>query len=1077
MKNWLWALLCLPQWLWAQTTIDLSGSWQLSLATPQQAFLPELPGGLAFCDSLVLPASLDQAQKGTYLPTTQTMRWVRKWPFVGKAWYQKEIRIPAHAAHKPLNLHLERTRPTHLWVDGRYIGSSLLISSPQNYLLPEGLSSGKHTLTLLVDNGPGCGLPQSIGSSHMWSDDTQTNWNGVLGRMELQVKPAVSIERIRFYPDVAKKTLTARVQLTNYSDSEAAVSLAMESVPLVAVTNQSAASREKDAQTKGAVSYVTTTFDTYSLGEATPTTTNAEALVWATTSKEKRTKESTKTTDGGNSRSRAASSVTHECVVPAGTHEVELTQFLGADALLWSEYAPHRYETLLTLKQENRKLDQKRTHTALRSFKAEGKHFTINGQTTFLRGKHDACVFPLTGYAPMQVADWLRYFEVLKAYGFNHVRFHSWCPPQAAFEAADQLGFYLQPELPIWGAIEDDLQAPTNQFLYQEAQGVLDSYANHPSFVLFATGNELWGNVTAMQQLTQSFREYDDRPLYALGSNYHLGWSGENAGEDFMVSCRVGPVDDENYAPHVRSSFSFADAVDGGLLNATYPNTTLHVNRGADFATKPVIAHETGQFQIYPNEKELTKYTGVLAPTNLQTFLARALQKHGREKVEQFFWASGALSAACYKADLETSLRSESLAGFQLLDIQDFPGQGTALIGLLDAFMDDKGLVSAQEFSQYNAPVVPLWVANQYTWMQAETIEGTLQLFNYSPIAMGEVELAWEVVNPATGEVVKEGVLRVGETASDSWKEELSTTKEEKEEELKWGEEEIMTPHEEAAAKIGKGAMEGIDSKQAEAQVSEVKRGLATLGTLSFSLPELRESTALQLNLKVVGTPYRNSYPLWVYSKPTPQKLPARVKHFTQASDELWKYLEKGGTAWLMPSQGSYPEQTVGGLFTNDYWNYSMFKSISENAKKPVSPGTLGYLIANEHPLFATFPTESHSNWQWWPAAKLASPLILDNLSTPMELVVQAIDNVERNHRLGVLFECKVGKGRLFVSMIDLEKGKELYKECRQLYHAVVAYLASKAFNPTQSVEAAELKALFESSYQQEIEGVKNVSY
>ncbi|MGL4851693.1 MAG: beta-glycosidase [Phocaeicola sp.] len=1007
MKNWLWTLVCLPQWLFAQTTIDLSGCWKLSLATYPQVSTTTLPAALAFTDSIVLPASLDEAKKGSYLPTTKTIHWVRKSPFVGKAWYQKEIQIPAHAAHKPINLFLERTRPTHLWIDGVYIGNSLRISSPQNYLLKEGLAKGKHTLTLLVDNGEACGLPPSIASSHMWSDDTQTNWNGVLGQIELQVKPAISIEQVRFYPNVEKKTLTARVRVTNYTPTETAVSLTMESYPWSSSTHSSRA--------------------------------NTQAA-------------SSPPHDGDTSPL-----VTKSWSIPAGTHEVELTQFLGTDALLWSEYSPHRYETRLTLKQENRKLEEKWSLTALRSFKSEGKHFTINGQSTFLRGKHDACVFPLTGYAPMRIADWLRYFEILKSYGFNHVRFHSWCPPKAAFEAADQLGFYLQPELPIWGAIDDDMQAPTNQFLYQEAQGVLDSYANHPSFVMFATGNELWGNVTAMQQLTTSFRAYDDRPLYALGSNYHLGWSGENAGEDFMVSCRVGPVDDESYTPHVRSSFSFADAIDGGLLNATYPNTTLHVERGATFATKPVVAHETGQFQIYPNEKELTKYTGVLAPTNLQIFLERALSKHGREKVEQFFWASGALSAACYKADLETSLRTASLAGFQMLDIQDFLGQGTALIGLLDAFMDDKGLVSAQQFSEYNAPVVPLWVADRYTWMQSETIEGTIQLFNYADQPMNRVELAWEVVNPATGEVVKEGVLNFGEQNLSSSKAKLSRDTEEKE--MKWGEEEFMTP------------------KPEEEKVSEVTRGLASLGKISFSLSELTQSAALQLNLKVVGTRYRNSYPLWVYKETKTQKLPARIKLFTEPNDELWSYLEKGGTAWLMPTQGSHPDQTVGGLFTNDYWNYSMFKSISENAKKPVSPGTLGYLIANEHPLFATFPTESHSNWQWWPATKLANPLILDNLSTPIDLVVEAIDNVERNHRLGVLFECKVGKGKLFVSMIDLHKGKESYKECNQLYQSIGNYLASKAFNPTQSVDASELKMLFESSYQQQIEGVKNVSY
>jgi hypothetical protein len=60
---------------------------------------------------------------------------------------------------------------------------------------------------------------------------------------------------------------------------------------------------------------------------------------------------------------------------------------------------------------------------------------------------------------------------------------------------------------------------------------------------------------------------------------------------------------------------------------------------------------------------------------------------------DDFFYTSGKLSVQCYKEELEAAARTKRLAGYQILDIQDFSGQGTALVGILDAFMDNKGHV------------------------------------------------------------------------------------------------------------------------------------------------------------------------------------------------------------------------------------------------------------------------------------------------------------------------------------------------------------------------------------------------
>ena len=243
-------------------------------------------------------------------------------------------------------------------------------------------------------------------------------------------------------------------------------------------------------------------------------------------------------------------------------------------------------------------------------------------------------------------------------------------------------------------------------------------------------------------------------------------------------------------------------------------------------------------------------------------------------------------------------------------------------------------------------------------------------------------------------------------------------------------------------------------------------------------LPSTDKALACKLNISIAGTRYRNSYPLWIY--PTAKTLAVLnndVKLFSQYSEELENYLLAGGKAILMPDKNTYPQQTVGGLFTSDYWNYSMFKSISENAKKPVSPGTMGLLIDAKHPLFDEFPTETHSNWQWWAAVKNSNPLILDALSAKIHPIVETIDNVERVHQLGCMFECKVGQGSLFVCMSDL-KNQLHYKENKQLYNALIHYVNSAHFQPVENLKPEELKKLFyDHSIENNIKGIRNISY
>lgn len=684
-------------------------------------------------------------------------------------------------------------------------------------------------------------------------------------------------------------------------------------------------------------------------------------------------------------------------------------------AALWSEFHPARHTLIVTLKRREEVLSQKTVHFGLRTFSAEGKQFAINGQHTFLRGKHDACVFPLTGHTAMDVETWRHYFQVAKQYGINHYRFHSWCPPEACFEAADIEGIYLQPELPIWGdlsAADDALMS----FLLKEGRHIQETYGNHPSFVMFGLGNEMWGPEN-LSKLLGTFKREFPQILHAAGSNDFLGYQGKLYGEDYLTTCRMGSEPWGSYYTHARASFSFADAYDGGLLNHAYPNTQMNFASANAETDVPVIGHETGQYQVYPNYAEMQKYVGALEPRNMAVFKER-LEKAGMgSQAADFFRASGRWSVLLYRADIEMNLRTPHWGGFQLLDLQDYPGQGSAYVGMLDAFMDSKGLISAEEWRQFCNEVVPLAVMEKYCWTNAETLKANVEVANYSAHHLTDRVLAWRL-RDSKGQVLQEG-------------------------------KQTFT------------AYQGTLQEAAE---------------IAASLRGVQKAEKLTLSLQIEGTDYRNVYDVWVYPEKHTMDAPADVL-VTKDLNTAIKQLQKGGKVLLFPALENLQEQTVGALFQTDYWNYKMFKTICEGNGKPVSPGTMGLLVQNEHPALADFPTEYHTNWQWFPIVKQSRPMVLDRLPADYKPIVQVIDNIERNHKLGLLYEIKVGNGKLLVCMADIEAAQDK-PEARQLLQSMLEYVGSDKFQPSLQLTTAELQQLFSSKAEErEIEKLGNISY
>ena len=678
--------------------------------------------------------------------------------------------------------------------------------------------------------------------------------------------------------------------------------------------------------------------------------------------------------------------------------EQEFELALGDKALLWSEFTPALYRLSVSLKTDQ-SVDTEQATFGLRDFKAKGRQFTMNGKVTFLRGKHDACVFPLIAHTAMDVETWRHYFQVAKQYGINHYRFHSWCPPEACFEAADIEGIYLQPELPVWGNIDID-DTELCDYLLKEGRNLHRAYSNHASFVMFGLGNEMSGE-EGLAMLIQTFKKEDNRHIYSSGSNNYLGFKGKQADEDYFTTCRVGREDDKQFNTHARASFSFADAYDGGYLNHTYPNSEMDFSSANALCDVPIISHETGQFQVYPNYEEIKKYTGVLKPRNFEIFKKRLEEAGMINLAYDFMMASGKWSALLYRADIEMNLRTPEWGGFQLLDLQDYPGQGSAYVGILDAFMESKGLIAPEEWRHFCSEVVPLFCTEKFCWTNDEALTGEVEIANYSESDLNSKQLSWTLTD-SKQQVLDKGVLPL-----------------------------------------------------------QVKQGeLAKVGTLKPAIASVRKAEKVTLALSIDGTPYRNDYSLWIYPAADKEVAPSEDICVTDDLDAHLKYLTEGGKVLWFPSKDKHKDQTVGGLFQTDYWNYRMFRTICENLDRPVSPGTLGILTDPGHPALADFPTEFHTNWQWFPIIKQSYPMILDRLSDDYRPIVQVIDNVERNHKLGLLFEFKVGNGKLLVCMSDL-KAVQDKPEARQFYRSILEYMESSAFAPSYSLSAKDLQDLF----------------
>jgi hypothetical protein len=823
--------------------------------------------------------------------------------YTGVAWYQRGINIPRSWQGRRAALMLERAHwSTTVWLDDKLIGTNDSLSAPHVYELGI-LSPGTYVVTIRVDNRM---LQDVREDAHSITDSTQTNWNGLVGRLLLKSTTPVWIEDVRVFADIKRKAVHLDVKIRNVTGIPGQGTLSAGGVSVPVRWDAEGASAELD--------------------------------------------------------------------VP-----------LGDKAQLWDEFEPALHRLMLQLRGEQAD-DQRELVFGLREIRTENARFFLNGRPLQFRGTQEGCEFPLTGYPPTDVESWRRILRVCKSYGLNHVRFHSWCPPEAAFVAADELGVYLQPECSNWGQYSSR-DNRLIEWVNRETDRILKAFGNHPSFVMLSSGNEPAGPwQELLLKWCADWKQRDNRRLYTS----QTGWS---------FGDRPGPVQNIDYLIAIRfGTYRFRG--DGGWFGRDFSSSLEGTNY-------PVISHETGQWCAFPNFADMDKYTGSLKPKNYEIF-RESLAEHGMlDQAHDFLMASGKFQVACYKEEIEAILRTPGMGGFQLLDLHDYPGQGTALVGVLNVFWESKGYITPEEFRRFCNATIPLARMKQCIYTTAEDLNVEVEISHFGREPLADTVTVWKIVD-----------------------------------------------------KNGKVAASGEFPAQTVPIGNGVKLGTVSASLASFAAPQHYRLVVGLKGLKDV----ENDWDFWVYPANVSAQAPPDVLvtgSFKEAADRL----AGGGKVLFLPSstQLCWDSPPIGRLPI--FWNRLM------------GPGwerSLGFLCDANHPALADFPTDFYYDWQWEDVIRTrmesrtgsksssaaCRAVNMDSLPRALRPIVQPIDDWNRNYKLGLLFECRVGTGRLMVCSADIESSLNSRPVARQLRHSILNYMAGDRFKPTIEVSPEQIRGL-----------------
>jgi hypothetical protein len=829
-----------------------------------------------------------------------------------------------------------------IWIDGHYIGKQDSLSTPHSYDLTKFITPGREQcLTIRIDNRDVQKISQYPSA---YTDETQTIWNGIVGRTEIIIEEALSIRNVVSGVLIKSKEINLSFDLFNTSGYKESNDL-KEPIELerpIDLTNII----EMEVKVK--------------------------------------------------SNNRVVTSQVQLLNISNEANRVNITLPFTDAITLWDEFDPVLYTLEIeatSLKEGEKSSCIYQKQVGFRQIDQEEGILRVNEIQRFLRGNLDCCVYPYTGHPPMDLEAWKAVMAKTKAYGLNHIRFHSWCPPEAAFEAADQLGVYLQVEGPVWmdhwtgytvGCHEEH-----HRYLPEEAMRIIDTYSIHPSFCIFSNGNELNGDFRLLEDIVEKLKDRNPNILYTLSTN----WDRQVCRQDDVFIAQS--VDGTG----VRGQF---------YLDSLVTGTFLEYSEAVKKRKIPVLAHEVGQYVVYPNVDEIVKFTGVLKPTNYEVINKDLEEKNLLPYLSDFVRASGKLSWILYKAELEAALRTKGLAGIQLLGLQDFPGQSTATIGILDCFYDSKGIGTEEEFRAFCNDTVVLLKLDKFILKTSENFIADVEIAHYGKKTLQDVCIAVSIEDNAHN-IIWAKEFEVGEVPIGLYSGHLHL------------DEKIFDK------------LKGKNSLIVKAGICKANWNACTDNA----------------NLNAGYSAYLwNNWNIWVYEEE--QVEPKSKNCYDTLSEEAIHKLQQGENVLILAKPETINELGPSKFFPV-FWSPVHFTSIDP----------CGMMIDQKHPLFETyFPTKTYADLEWKNILESGVSINLDNL-TGFEPITMFVPNFYNNHKFSNLFEAKVLNGKVLVCSLYLNTKAEGSVEMKSLKNAILRYFASLDFNPNQCLELENLKMLF----------------
>jgi len=598
--------------------------------------------------------------------------------YEGIMWYRKTFQCSKGKEEKKYELFLERIIfCSKIWLDGKFLGSCDSLSTPHRFDITDALKKDtEHVLVVQIDNRDKFHLGRYASA---YTNETQTIWNGIIGRIGIYEKESIKITS--FYSSMdswcEKITLHFIMELQDKELFQFKNNRNLFGIVLEDHLHKHIFLEEKNLKC--------------SIKKILPE----------------------EDTEVSTDFLKDIISPINETDKKSNSYEIELMFTRTKSIELWDEHNPVIYS--LNLKYgETSLLEMK---TGFRSIEAKDKKIVINGKQRFFRGTLNCCMYPKTGYPPMDKSTWISEFAKIKEYGFNHVRFHSYCPPEAAFEAADETGLYLQIEGPVW--LDNWMDLPLGkykehyEYIQRELLLLLREYEMHPSFCVFSNGNECNGDLEFLHAFMKKQKKHNANLLYTTSSN----WDRTEDEVDDMIVC---------------------ETVDKIGIRGQYEKEHLAVDTQFDYQKAmekrkaPIISHEIGQYAVYPDITEIKKYYGVLYPLNLMTIKKDLEEKCLVDMASEYVKASTERALMLYKFDVEAALRTEHMGGFQMLALSDFMGQGTACTGLLNTFMEPKAHICKEKILPFLNHTVILLKLPGFFYTYKERVTFELCIFHYA---------------------------------------------------------------------------------------------------------------------------------------------------------------------------------------------------------------------------------------------------------------------------------------------------------------------------------------------------------